>query len=374
VGTPIASRNPGAWRVSAEVDGVDVWFESSSLPLVPSPEGFASAFLVPALAHRRRLVSAATLDAAWLANAPKLVEIFHRWWRYPRLVPESGTASPGALPAHAGPPRERALFFSGGVDSFHALLGSKEAVDRLVFVEGLDIRLGEAPRMEATLAGIREVAAATAKPLTVVRTNLREHPLIRDTSWERANGGALAAIAHALAGAVEEMLIASSVAAEWGMPWGSHWETDPLFSSSRLRLREVDEDQRRIDKVRRIAGHPLPQKHLRVCWLNRTPASNCSKCGKCVITRLMLAESGMLDRFALLEGTATLAGDIDALPHDTNRQSLTDLVTHGNLDPELRRSAEALLRRIARVQSFPVKTRRAVIRTVLGWFHAVRRD
>jgi hypothetical protein len=391
IATPLAGGSDGAWRVSAEVDGGTVWFESPDLPLAPSPEAFASAFLVPSLARRRRLISEAPLDPAWLENSPRLVEIFHRWWRYPRLVPgvapeppRPSDASPVALapapspagpdPAPAGPHRERALFFSGGVDSFHALLDHAEPIDRLVFVEGLDIRLGDAGRVESTLAGIRDVATEMGVGLAVVRTNLREHPLIRDTSWENANGGALAAVAHVLADSVEEMLIASSIAVQWVKAWGSHWETDPLFSSSRLRLREVGQELRRIDKVRRIAGHPLPQRHLRVCWENRVPTGNCSRCGKCVITRLMLADSGMLDRYALFDGTATLARDIDALPHDSHRLSLTDLVTHGNLDPELRRAAEALLRRIDHVESFPVKTRRALLRTLRGWISAVRRD
>ena len=380
IAAPVAEGGDGAWRVAADVDGVRVWFESPDRPLAPSPEAFASAFLVPALAHRRRLVSEAPLDAVWLGNSPRLVGIFHDWWGYPRLVPEvagpsaatAAAPAPG-VPSATGPARGRALFFSGGVDSFDALLCSGETFDLLVFVEGLDIRLDDAPRREASLAAVRAVAADQGVPLAVVRTNLRDHPLVRDTSWENANGGALAAIAHVLADPVREMVIASSVAIQWKRSWGSHYDTDPLYSSSRLRLREVGQELRRIDKVRRIAAHPLPQRHLRVCWENRTPTGNCSRCGKCVVTRLMLADCGMLDRYALFEGTATLARDIDALRYDSHRQSLTDLVTTGNLDPELKRAAVALLGRIRHAESLPVKTRRALLRTLRGWIAPARR-
>jgi hypothetical protein len=363
---PAAAATGGVTRVSAVVDGEPVWFESSDLRLAPSAEAYASAFLLPAVAHRRRLVSAAPLDPAWLDGSRRLVEIFHRWWRYPSLAPEAPAAAP-APPFAAGRPGGRGLFFSGGVDSFHGLLCCGESIDLLVFVEGFDVRLHDTPRLASALAGVREVAAAVGVRMAVIRTDLREHPLMRDTPWEHANGGALAAAAHLLEDSVHEMLIASSIALEWTKPWGSHWKTDPLYSSSRVRLREIGQAVSRIDKVRAIAGLPLPQRHLRVCWENRSPTGNCSRCGKCVITRLMLAECGMLDRYPMFDGVATLARDIDALRNDSHRHSLTDIVERGRLDPELRRAAEALLVRIRHAESFPVRTRRALLRRVLEW-------
>ena len=359
IGPPVAVRTADGWRVSADVDGTLVWFESPDTPLAAAPEAFASAFLLPALAHRRRLSSVAPLDSAWLANAPRLVEIFHRWWRYPRLVPRS---DPGPAPAPGdGAPRGRASFFSGGVDSFHTLRFLGERIDRLVFVVGFDFPLDDVLRAEASLAGVRAVAEAAGTAVTVLRTNLREHPLVRSTSWERANGGALAAIGHLLSGGIEEIVVPSSVAVAWGMRWGSHWETDPLFSSSRLRVREFGEDRIRLEKVREIANDPLAREHLRVCWENRTATGNCSRCGKCVITRLMLASAGALDRFPVFAGTATLAADVDALPHDSHHVSMKDLLTRGDLPPELHRATAALQRRSDHARSFPVRTRRALL-------------
>ena len=358
VGPPVASRDAGAWRVTADVDGTPVWFECADLPLAASPEALASAFLLPSLAHRRRLVSAAPLDAAWRENSARLVAIFHRWWRYPELVPRCAAAS--AAPP-AATPRERASFFSGGVDSFHTLLHLGERIDRLVFVIGFDFPLEDRVRAEASLASIRTIAEAAGASLTVLRTNVREHPLMRTTSWERANGGALAAVGHLLADRIEEIVVPSSIAIGWKMTWGSHWETDPLYSSSRLRVREFGEALRRIEKVKEIASHPWPQRHLRVCWENRTATGNCSRCGKCVITRLMLASAGRLDAFPVFAGVETLAADVDALPHDSHHVSMQDLLTLGNLPPELRRPLEALQRRSDHARSFPVRTRRAVL-------------
>ncbi|MEO5618609.1 MAG: hypothetical protein ABIS67_12645 [Candidatus Eisenbacteria bacterium] len=373
IAAPAAEAREGVTRVSAVVDGIPIWFESPDLPLTPSAEAFASAFLVPSLAQRRRLVSEGPLDSVWLANMPRLIEIFSGWWRYSRLLPEAAAGAAPASPPDPSRARGRALFFSGGVDSFHALLHAPEPIDRLIFVEGLDMPLDDTARVAATLAGIREVAAERGIGVVRVRTNLRDHPLVGKTPWERANGGALAAIGHLLADSVREVVIASSVAVAWNLTWGSHWETDPLFSSSRLALREAGHELRRLEKVRQIAGDALVQKHLRVCWVNLAPTGNCSKCGKCVLTRLMLADSGMLDRFSGLAGSATLVRDLDALPHDSHRASLNDLVTLGKFAPELREAARALLARSNRVRRFPVRQRRALVRTLLRWTGALRR-
>ena len=69
----------GIHRLSADVDGAEVWFESADVPLFPSPEGLASAFLVHALHGDRTLTIEAPLSAAWLANMKILLEIFHGW-------------------------------------------------------------------------------------------------------------------------------------------------------------------------------------------------------------------------------------------------------------------------------------------------------
>ena len=98
LGAPVATRDAERWRVTADVDGTPVWFECSDVPLAASPEAFVSAFLLPSLAHRRRIVPESPLDPVWLANAPRLVEIFHRWWRYPRLVPHAA-AAPASTPS-----------------------------------------------------------------------------------------------------------------------------------------------------------------------------------------------------------------------------------------------------------------------------------
>ena len=376
IGRPGARDAPGASRIEADVDGTRVWFESPDVALAPAPEAFASAFLLPGLAVRARLRSEAPLDPAWLAGSRELVKIFHEWWRYPRLEPEGAAAAAGATAATGPPagadaapadPRLRGLFFSGGVDSFHGLLCCGERVDLLAFVHGFDVPLADAPRLEAAFASVRAVAAATGVRAALVRTNLREHPLVRAVPWERANGGALIGVAHALGGQVREMLVPSSVMRGRERSWGSHWRTDPLFGSGRVRIRQVGETRRKVDKIRELAPEALPRTHLRVCWENRAPTGNCSRCGKCVLTRLVLADCGVLDQYPVLAGTATLAADVDALRTDSHRNSLADLARTARLDPETMRALRALLGRIRHARHPLVRARRAVLRWVRAW-------
>ena len=384
----ISSRPAAAGtRVTAEVDGLPVWFESGDVALEAAPEAVASAFLLPALHFGDRLTLDQALDPVWSANAGRLVAIFHDWWRYPRLVPEAPTASleaDGAAPSSAGQSRPAnsepgaarpaeaasrgavALFFSGGVDSFYSLLHGGRRPDLLVTVQGFDVALDDAHRMAAVERTLRAVGEAHGIRTAVVRTNLRDHPRVRALAWERAHGGALAAVGLLLGGEASEVWISSSIARHRERSWGSHWRTDPLFSSSRVGIRQIGMELRRTEKIPRIAGDPLARRHLRVCWENRASEGNCSRCAKCLITRLVLAGCGALEAFPVFEGKGTLAHDLDALPAYHDRlKSLTELSVNPRLDPDVRRATVALLKRSRHAHSLPVRARRALLGRVL---------
>jgi len=367
VGPVTSTHSAGIHRVVAEVDGLPIWFESGDHALRAAPEAFASAFLLPALHHRFRLVVADPLDRIWLENVARLLEILRDWWRYPAWMPEALAADTenGSAPGFRS---GVALLFSGGVDSFYSLLASGETPDRLVTVQGFDVELDDVTRMASVERTLRLVGEERKLRTVVVRTNLRSHPLIRNTSWERAHGGALFSIGHVLGASVSEVLISSSIARHRERSWGSHWKTDHLYSSSRVRLRQVGSELRRTQKIPALAGEPLARQHLRVCWENRAPTGNCSRCAKCVMTRLVLADCGALESFAVLDGPATLARDVDALPrYGDHLRALTDLAASPRLDPDVRRAAQDLLRRSRHARSLPVRARRAVLKKLITW-------
>ncbi len=369
ISNPTLTTTAGGRRVSADVDGTSVWFESPDLALAASPEAFVSAFLLPSIAHRARLVSDPALDSRWLEGSREIVQIFHEWWRYPALAPDAAAATPGPEIADRG----RALFFSGGVDSFHSLLCCGEQVDLLVFVHGFDIPLDDSIRADSAFASVRSIAAEVGLRCGLVRTNVREHPLFRPLPWERTHGGALAAVGHVLMAEAHEVLISSSISTTSFEAWGSHSRTDKLFSSSRLQLRQVAEAARRMHKVQAVALQQLPRKHLRVCWVNSTATGNCSRCRKCVITRLIIAEAGTLDEFPVFEGSATLARDIGAITSDPHLQTFAEMSSSPRLEPAIRAATRALYERSVRRYSFLGRARRALLDQWREWTKPKRR-
>jgi hypothetical protein len=132
-------------------------------------------------------------------------------------------------------------------------------------------------------------------------------------AWPRTHGGSLAALGHACAGDVGELLISATKPFVADAPWGSHWDTDPGFTSSRLAVRHVGADLRRNDKIASLVGEPLFQRHLRVCWENRSASGNCGECEKCVRTMLLISATGVDDALATFPANGSLAARIDSV-------------------------------------------------------------
>lgn len=382
IGIPRLEREGRHWRVSADVDGEPVWFESQDLELEPVTEAWATAFTIPALERRARLSLEAPVDGVWLDNIVAVQDLLREWWNYPLRLP---LATGRDVPA-AGVQDETALFFSAGADSFYTLLCGGHRVDRLVLIQGFDFGLDAQTRHAAVERSLREIAAARGIAATVVRTNVRTHPLVREMSWERAHGGILAGVGHVLGGAVRRVLISSSISMRSGRPWGSHFRLDPMWGSARRSFLSVGQERRKGEKLRAIASDPLIHDHLRVCWQNAAHDGNCSKCNKCVYARLVLADCGVLERCHMFEGAATLVADIEALPRAKQRpggyQELLDGRRHGeqpadpphgsHLTPDMKRAIANLLARTARLESRPVRWRRAVLGRVLSWMRPHR--
>lgn len=293
VGPIKRERVDGRDRVTAIVNGEPIFIESADAELAPSTEAFASAFLIPALERRGRLALDQPLSATWLANAEKLVALFRSWWGYAGPDPlETLQSRPDA-----GPPRvEGGQCFSGGMDSFYTLFRSPHRRDLLVFIHGLDIPLSDQRRMDGYEPSLRAVAAATGREALILRTSLRRHSLIRAVSWIRMHGAALAAAGHVLIGTIGTLVIPASWSYAWREPHGSHWDSDPLWSSDQLRVVHDDPSLERWEKLPQIADEPLLYQHLRVCWENLEPEGNCGRCEKCMRTRVLFARWGLIDR------------------------------------------------------------------------------
>jgi hypothetical protein len=344
-----AERSGPTSRVVADVNGVPLWFESDDTELSASPEVFGSALLLVSLHHGRTLVIDAPVSDSWLDNISRLMPVWRQWWGYKSLMPQVGSRDDSD--ADAGRSPRKALLFSSGVDSFYSVLtGGRH--DLLVSVHGFDFPLRDTVRM----AGLRKSLAAVAssfdaEPL-VIRTNFREHPVAgRGRLWERAHGGVLAAIGHVLSNRAGQLTVSSSYGLFNPRPWGSSFMTDSYFSSDKMRIEQCGIERRREQKIPLIAHHPLVRQHLRVCWENRSPSGNCSRCGKCLMTMLSLAEEGVLDEFEVFDGQEALINRLNAMPFLWKHTNPMDRAARrGRLDPRLARAARRLVKRSQRAR------------------------
>jgi hypothetical protein len=331
-------------RVSAQVGGAEVWFESPDLELAPVPEAFGSAFLIPAAARGRALALEPAVSGIWMNGAAQLLEFAATWWRYRAAAPDG--VSRTDLTIRRPNRRERtALCFSGGVDSFYSLLRRPGGVDLIVAGHGLDIALADTARMARFEASVRDVAASLGIASVIVRTNLREHPDFAGVSWERTHGGALAAIGHLLGASASRLVISSSAARADAHPWGSHWQLDPLWGTGRMTFEHFGDSIRRGEKLAALGAEPLVHRHLRVCWANRDDRLNCSRCEKCIRTEVVLAMYGILDRFDVFDSPSTLAERIAGVPRIPVWASMIPYrrALKSGLDRDVARAVRALL-------------------------------
>jgi hypothetical protein len=354
IGAVRRERDHGVHRVQADVAGHPLWFESADAELEPSPEAFASLLFLPALHHGATVEVDRPLDPVWLDGTRRLPVLLAAWWGYPDIYPVD---APARTPAASTRAAAVAACFTGGVDSFYTLRTCGDRLSRLVFVHGYDMPLADRVRLASFARSLQAVSESVGKPALVLRTNAREHPIVASVSWDRVHGAALAAAAHVLSGTIGGLIIPSSYGLSNIIPWGSHPEMDPLWSTSRVEILHDDARPNRQDKIRRIAGDPLAWRHLRVCWENRAPTGNCSACLKCVRTMAVISAYGRLTDFTVFDLSVPLAARFDAVeeipPYLLKPcQGLLEL----DLAPDVRgavvrlldRSTPGLLRRVAR--------------------------
>jgi hypothetical protein len=313
VGPARVASEGATTRISADVGGAEVYFESSDVALEGPPEVFASA-LLPAVTQRRwKLRMNEPLDLEWLAGAQEILDTWAGWWQTPAALEDVLEAK--SRPRSEDPPAGRVgLCFSGGLDAFHTLLCSGREIDDLVLAHGFDIRIDDDRRFAAADGSLRAVAAEMGARPIVIRTNLRRRRPFKGAGWGRTHGGALAALGHACSGELGEIVISSAYTRASGNDWGSTWDTDPCWSSSRLRVTHFGDAFTRDQKMRAVIHHPLVREHIRVCWENRAAVGNCGECEKCVRTMVHVTVLGEDVRRWPFAGTGTLEERLDRVP------------------------------------------------------------
>lgn len=271
-------------------------------PVLPPADGALAAALMPAMSRGGGLRLEAPISARILRNQREFQAIQRlwssRWPSEPHPLQEIEVSAP--LRVAEGPEsRGRvATYFSGGVDSWAAILDNPEVTD-LIFVRGLDLvpgwpqHLALADEVEARL---RDAAAELGLPLHVVDTDVRtfSDALLR---WESYCPSVQAAIALCFEPLFERVLIATDTSYDRQALVGTSWQVDHLWSSEGLTVEDWGGRFGRVERLRMIADHPLVQETLRVCWLNPDGAYNCGRCGKCLLTMIALEAIGAREKF-----------------------------------------------------------------------------
>jgi hypothetical protein len=251
-----------------------------------------------------RLDEPLTIDAPassrLLKTLPRIMAVYHKWDPMFRVT-EVRTLGTSKLTDTDSASRNRALFFSCGIDSFYALsklveLPEKNKLTHLIFVHGFDIKLDDNSLFERAWRAAEEVASHYEKKLVVVTTNVRT---ITDQylSWDYCCGGTLASVALCLGGFFGTIYIASDLGPDETAPLAIHPDLDPFWSTETSTFVHYSYGISRVKKARALASNIMAQKHLRVCWKNTDGVYNCGKCSKCVRTMIALHLAGALSKF-----------------------------------------------------------------------------
>ncbi len=310
---PAFLRSTGTFEM-ASGERLEVWFEvpvglAAGLSVSAAP--WLVAMLPYGLSRGEDIVAESPVDAQLLENLRGLVSVWCSW--YPNFKPPAIVAPAAPLAAKTGPSGLSAAFFSGGIDAwFTALRHAREIepaaidnIDELIAVHGFDIPLEARAEFDKLQTALTAGAEQLGRDLVVVRTNLRRPDSIWHSGWSwLTHGAGLACVALVLERRYRQVAIASSTPYENLFPWGSHPLTDPLLSTSALRIKHDGAAFNRVEKTAFIARHAFALANLHVCWVNQA-ASNCGECAKCIRTMAALHLLGALESSGAFPGTFT---------------------------------------------------------------------
>jgi hypothetical protein len=304
---------PGELSFEVDVAGVAqrIWFKTDA-PVTPNADAVLATCLMPALLWGGTLEIDAPISPRLLRNQTEFQAIQRMWsreWSYGLLpMGEVAVRAPARAPEPPAPGRGVATFFSGGVDSWAVVLDNPD-VTHLVFIRGLDLGPGVAELADDVEQRLRAAAADLGRTLYVVDTNVRElsNQLL---PWDVYFACPLAAVALLLAPLFERVLVTGDVDYATTCGQGVDPLVDHLWSSEELEIAHACGSYSRIERIRMIAGDPIAQRTLRVCWENPGGVYNCGRCRKCLSTLITLEALGAREPFS------SFPPDLDLAPLD----------------------------------------------------------
>lgn len=279
--TPVGN---GMVELSVMLGSERLWYvlPESHAPVEIHGDAFAVAGLLPAmrLGVPLEIDPSLPVDRVLLANLERLQRIFVLWGH---ALKQPFRHVPIIARAESAQSRGKNMsFFSGGVDGTYTLLESPD-VEEAVFVRGVDFQLDNPVYDESYARNERWLAERNIQ-LISISSNARWVGRKFGLGWNTYFGAGLSSFAHVLGAST--MYIASGHTWLELWPDGSHPLTDPLWSSSAVKIVHHARDATRGDKLERIAREPGAIEILRVCWQDK--GFNCGECEKCLRTMVLL--------------------------------------------------------------------------------------
>jgi len=303
-------RSRGELSFEARLHGREpqrIWLRTDT-EVDPYPEAALAATLMPAMRSGGTLAMEEPISPRVMRMQREFQGIQRAWsrgWVFDDPPLEEVEVRAPVRPVERSRPTGRvAVFFSGGVDSWSTIL-EEEAVTDLIFVRGMDLlphfahQEGLADRVEARL---RAAADELGLRLHSVETNARDlsepnGPGYPEVRWESYYNSVLAAVALFLGPLFDRVLISTGLAYFNQSQIGASWMVDQLWGNENLEIADTGGLLGRVERLERIADHPVVQKTLRVCWHNPDGAYNCGRCRKCLVTMATLEALGQLANF-----------------------------------------------------------------------------
>ena len=297
-----------AWEDSARPP-FELFFETDSrgmADLVPDPEAFVTACVLPAIHHGERRIVVDGFLCPRLSEGLQNAAALLRGWYGPPRKPIQIEASEGFRAIVPRQPPRSALYFTAGVDSSHLLHANRRhyPLDHpFSFAECLSVHghlraeSEDSPWNARALSALERVAAAHRLALVPVRTNLWDLSPDLELVTRESLSSALAAAAHLFRGRWTSITLASGRDLAHERKRGTHPLLDPLFSTSAVEIRHDTVRLTRFERLRDIAANGNGVDSLIVCLAYPgAPHLNCGECEKCLRTMTHLLALGCLSR------------------------------------------------------------------------------
>lgn len=275
----------------------EIWYETPDRPL--STASSADPFLAASILHWMQLGRDVhvhgSISRTLLYGLTEWQQAWSRWrpGRYHRIditVDDVRTDDRKTESAIAA--------FSGGVDAAYTVHRHAMGADgwltaplhAALLVHGFDIPLNDPAAFDRAAARARRMLGGLEVELLVIRTNLRELPVL----WGDTFAAAIASALHMFAPEYSIGLIGSSDPYErLVLPYGSNPVTDPLLSSGLMAIRHDGAGASRTEKLSYLSSWREASEYLRVCWQGEKLGGNCGQCEKCQRTLLNFELAGI---------------------------------------------------------------------------------